>query len=596
MVVLSLKNLQALLSMRKKFSMKYTLGLCTMGSSSAALFKDGMLVAAVEEERLTRQKNDGAFPFHSIKEVLSIANIDISDVSQICIYWKRWQFTSRTLETFKKIFRNPNNSLMLLRRIKEVFFNNPSQHSTNGGWSDLFRINDLIKKNVGKFSGRIFFIDHHLSHQLYAEAMRDWDTFISLSYDGGGEEFSTVLSVVNNHQRTIISRQRWPNSLGHFYSTFTGFLGFKMLEGEYKMMGLAPYGQPKYKKLILEQILLLKPFGKYELNTKICDYHAALQGRFSNEMKFIFGAPRASDEEPTQQHIDLAASVQAVFEDALIHVLSPLVSSHPTIKNLTISGGCALNVTANGKLLSNTMFEQIIIPPAPHDAGCAVGACLAVLDDINYESIRSPYLGRTFTENEIKAAINAVGLNPIKRMETDELISITACLLAEKKIIAWFQGGAEFGPRALGNRSYLADPRDDKIRDVINAKIKKRELFRPFAPSVTAEAASQFFSISQDSPFMNIVSEVCSSMVPAITHVDNTARVHTVTKESNALYHQLLTEFGKITGVPVLLNTSFNIQEPIVYTPEEALRTFMASGVDALVIGPFIITRNELKN
>lgn len=575
---------------------KYTLGLCTMGNSSAALFANDELIAAVEEERLTRIKNDGQFPISSIKEVLSIANIEISDVDQICVYWKRWKLTTRTFESFKKMISNPGNAKILLGRVADLFFKNKAKQENNGTWSDLFKIKKIIHENVGTFTGKISFIDHHLSHQLYAESMRDWDTFVSLSYDGGGEEYSTVLSVVKDGRKSILSRHKWPNSLGHFYSTFTGFLGFKMLEGEYKMMGLAPYGEPKYKNLILNNILLLKPNGKYELNTKVCDYHAALTNNFSNEMKLLFGAPRKKDEDPSQQHIDLAASVQAAFEDALAHILSPATSIHPLIKNLIISGGCALNVTANGKLLSSKVFNQIIIPPAPHDAGCAIGACLAVLDRIKYASIRSPYLGRTFSEKEIREAIKKSSLIEVEPLDSDELISITAALLADKKIIAWFQGGAEFGPRALGNRSYLADPRDDNIRDEINKKIKKRELFRPFAPSVTEEDAHRFFSITQDSPYMNIVSGVKSELVPAITHIDDTARIHTVSKGSNFLYHKLITEFGRITGVPVLLNTSLNIQEPIVYSPDDALKTFIKSGVDALVIGPFVIERSNILN
>lgn len=476
----------------------------------------------------------------------------------------------------------------------DLFANNSANHGSASGWSDLFKIKKIINKNFGKFTGKISFIDHHLTHQLYAESMRDWNDFVSLSYDGGGEEFSTVLSVVKDGKKSILSRHKWPNSLGHFYATFTGFLGFKMLEGEYKMMGLAPYGKPKYKNLILEKILLLKSDGRYELNTRICDYHAALVDSFSSEMKLLFGEPRKKEENPSQHHIDLAASVQAAFEDALVHILSPMTLIYPSIRKLVISGGCALNVTANGKLLSSKMFDQIIIPPAPHDAGCAIGACLAVLDKVNYESIRSPYLGRNYSDNEIKSAIAEKCVKDINPLKREELLSSTATLLANKKIIAWFQGGAEFGPRALGNRSYLADPRDDKIRDEINKKIKKRELFRPFAPSVTSEDANSFFSISQDSPYMNIVSEVKNDLVPAITHIDNTARIHTVTKESNCLYYGLIKEFGRITGVPVLLNTSLNIQEPIVYSPADAVETFINSGVDALVIGSFIVTRKDL--
>ncbi len=573
---------------------KYVLGLCTMGNSSAALFLNDKLIAAVEQERLTRIKNDGSFPISSIKEVLSIANIEISDVHQICVYWNPFRIKTRSVETVTKMINKPGNALVLLRRIMDLFFTNSGKNQRNSGWIDLFKINKIINKNIGRFSGKISFIDHHLSHQLYAESMRNWDTFVSLSYDGGGEEYSTVLSLIKDGKKSIISRHKWPNSLGHFYSFFTGFLGFKMLEGEYKMMGLAPYGEPKYKDLILEKILSLESLGNYKLNTKVCDYHAALRNTFSSEMKLLFGEPRKKDENPNQRHIDIAASVQAAFEDALGHVLSLAISVAPSIKKLVISGGCALNVTANGKLISNNMFDQIIIPPAPHDAGCAIGACMAVLDEVDYKSVRSPYLGRKFSDVDIKAAIRNKCSTDMHPLERDELISTTANLIANKKIIAWFQGGAEFGPRALGNRSYLADPRDDKIRDEINHKIKKRELFRPFAPSVTVEDANSFFSISQDSPYMNIVSEVKSDLVPAITHIDNTARVHTVSKESNSLYHELITKFGLITGVPVLLNTSLNIQEPIVYSPQNAIETFINSGVDALVIGSFIVKRSDL--
>jgi carbamoyltransferase len=565
-----------------------------MGNSSAALFSDDKLIAAVEEERLTRVKNDGSFPISSIREVLSIADIEISDVDQICVYWDRFRLATRSFETLKKMIIKPSRAINLLKRIMDLFVNSSANHGNTSGWSDLFKINKIINKNFGKFTGKISFIDHHLCHQLYAESMRDWNTFVSLSYDGGGEEYSTVLSVVQDGRRNILSRHKWPNSLGHFYSTFTGFLGFKMLEGEYKMMGLAPYGKPKYKNLILEKILLLESHGQYKLNTKICDYHAALVNNFSSELKLLFGEPRKKDENPSQFHTDLAASVQAAFEDALAHILSPATSSHPSIKNLVVSGGCALNVTANGKLLSSKMFDQIIIPPAPHDAGCAIGACLAVMDKVNHVSIKSPYLGRNYSDNEIKAAIRDKCKKEINLLKRDELVSITASLLADKKIVAWFQGGAEFGPRALGNRSYLADPRDDKIREEINKKIKKRELFRPFAPSVTLEDANSFFSISQDSPYMNIVSVVKNDSVPAITHIDKTARVHTVSKESNELYYELIKEFGRITGIPVLLNTSLNIQEPIVYSPADAVKTFIKSEVDALVIGSFLITREDI--
>ena len=565
-----------------------------MDNSAAALFEDGVLIAAVEEERLTRKKNDGQFPVNAICEVLSIAKITISDVDEICIYWKPWNFFPRAISTIKKILYTPTNLFILLSRIVEVFFRISSDRSTHGSWADLFKVKKIISKNIGDFKGRVTYVDHHLSHQLYAECMRDWNEFISVSIDGGGEEFSTVINVVQNGLRTNIGHHKWPNSLGHFYSTFTGFLGFKMLEGEYKMMGLAPYGNPKYKELLLNKILVLKPGGKYELNTSICDYHAALKNRFNPNLEKLFGPKRKNNEKPTQNHIDLAASVQAAYEEALFHILKPAIEKHSQLRRLVISGGCALNVTANGKLLSNGIFDEIIIPPAPHDAGCAIGACLSRINHLDLASVRSPYLGRIFSDWDIENALKKNSINTYSKFNDEDLVIKTARLLSQKKIVAWFQGRAEFGPRALGNRSYLADPRQDAIRDDINQKIKKRELFRPFAPSIAVDYANDYFASKHDSPYMNIVSDVKTIAIPAVTHVDNTARVHTVTKEANPLYYSLIKEFGRHTGVPVLLNTSFNIQEPIVYSPNDAINTFLASEVDVLVIGPYLIERCEL--
>lgn len=428
--------------------------------------------------------------------------------------------------------------------------------------------------------------------------MKNWNKCISLSYDGGGESYSTVLSSYIDGKKKIISKQRWPNSLGHFYSFFTGYLGFKMLEGEYKMMGLAPYGEPIWTDLILDKILVLKNNGKYQFNTQLCDYHAALKGVFDPTLEKLFCKRRKDNLDPDQEQINLATSVQHAFEKALIHILEPSLLSNPKIKKLVISGGCALNVTANGKLLSSKIFDEIIIPPAPHDAGCAIGAVLCVLDKLkiptNSKSVTSPFLGRKYSTEAIKKDILEFCNFLPEEYEEASLINETANLLSQGNLIAWFQNASEFGPRALGSRSFLADPRNDKIREEINIKIKKRELFRPFAPSVIEEASSKFFEINQTSPYMNIVSKVKDDRIPAITHIDGTARVHTVSKNINKKYHALISKFGEITGIPVLLNTSFNIQEPIVYSPKDALRTFLESKVDALVIGNFIIKRNDI--
>ncbi|RNF34703.1 carbamoyltransferase family protein [Paracoccus methylarcula] len=575
--------------------MSYTLGLATMDNSAAALFQGNRLVAAIEEERLSRIKNDGSFPHLAIAEVLDIAGIGLSDITTVAVYWKPWQLDVRISGTLRKLVSAPLARGAILARLRDMAGTGSArQDPPPGSWRDLFRLRKILTSRHGPTAARLCFIDHHDSHQLYGEAMRDWDDCLSLSYDGGGERNSTVLAAVRGGQRQVLSQHRWPNSLGHYYATFTGYLGFKMLEGEYKLMGLAPYGQPRWRDAILAEILRLEPEGRYRLNTRICDYHAALQGRFHPRLRELFGPPRAPDAPPTEAHIDLATSLQAAFEAAQAHVLSYGQKLHPDLRRLVISGGSALNVTANGRLLQAGMFDEIIIPPAPHDAGCAIGAALAVLPDAERASIRSPYQGRDHSAAEIAAAIAAYCQTPPQPLPEDRLIETTAQMLTEGKLIAWFQGRAEFGPRALGARSFLADPRRDEIRETLNDKIKKRELFRPFAPSVTEDAAPSFFKLDQPSPYMNIVADVIGTSIPAVTHVDGTARVHTVSRDAHARYHALISRFGELTGVPVLLNTSFNIQEPIVYSPEHALRTFAASGVDALVIGDHVITREDL--
>ncbi len=583
--------------------MSYTLGLATMDNSAAALFHEGQLVAAVENERLSRIKNDGGFPWLAIDECLTMAGITAAQIDHIAVYWQPWRLATRGFGTLRKMAGSPHARSAIAARARQMFVSAPDapDGEVSGSWSDLFRLRRLLRDRFGPIAAKISFHDHHLCHQLYAEAMRDWDDFVSLSYDGGGEENSTVLHVVRDGKRELISRHRWPNSLGHYYSVFTGYLGFKMLEGEYKMMGLAPYGTPVYRDALREHALRLLPGGRYALNTRLCDYHAALKGIFPDEMERYFGPRRAPDAEPEQCHVDLATSVQQVHEDAVEHLLAPLRDSHPDLRRLVISGGCALNVTANGKLLAKGVFDEIIIPPAPHDAGCAIGAAMADLGARGIsaapEPVRAPYLGRGYSVPEIESAIAAAGLPVPEALPEDALVSKTAQMLADGLVIAWFQGRSEFGPRALGSRSFLADPRRDEMREELNRKIKKREIFRPFAPSVAEEAASTFFEIDQPSPYMNIVARVRddkAEAIPAVTHVDQTARVHSVSAAANPLYHALLTRFGELTGVPVLLNTSFNIQEPIVHSPADALATFRASGVDALVIGPYIVTREAL--
>ena len=352
------------------------LGLATMGTSAACLMRDGGIVAAIEEERLSRIKNDGAFPLRAVAECLRVAGVTMAEVDAVAVYWMRWRIGTRAAGTLGKAMASPAARRAIAARTRRALIGGPdveSRPEDTGRWSDLFRVRRILKAEFGACPADVTFHDHHLTHQLYGEATRGWPACLSLSYDGGGEADATVLSLVEDGRRTDLKRVRWPNSLGHFYSFFTGWLGFRMLEGEYKMMGLAPYGRPAFRDAILDRLLRLEDDGGYRLDTALCDYHRALAGDFDPGLAEIVGPPRAPDAEPDQNHLDLAASVQAAFEAAQRHLLAWGKAQAPQIDRLVLSGGCALNVTANGRVLQSGLFSEIIAPPAPHDAGCAVG-------------------------------------------------------------------------------------------------------------------------------------------------------------------------------------------------------------------------------
>lgn len=571
-----------------------------MGNSSAALIEDGKVTFAIEEERLSRIKNDAAFPLLSIHAALKNSNIGMKDIDLICVYWERWNLLPRLQGVVKDVINNPKTLGPKLNRIKSVFLRSngaeeKEKHNV-GSWKDLFFLKSILTKEFGDFSSKIVFLDHHSCHIASAFGVSGFDNSIILSYDGGGEGLSTLLGYQEGDNFTEIVKEKWPNSLGHYYSVFTGYLGFQMLEGEYKMMGLSPYGKPVYKDVILGKILHKKNNGRYTVNTRILDYHQALEGRFSKELIQLLGPPRDKNEEFTEDHRNIAASVQAAYEEIVIHMISYALTKFPGTKNICVVGGCGLNVTANGKIVDELGFDRVFVPPAPHDGGCSLGA--AVLGHSRYGQssekaiMETPYLGESFSNEQIETYLIDNNYKVPKKYEEEELLKVVSQLLSEGNVIAWFQGRSEFGPRALGNRSFLADPRNDNIQEVMNQKIKKRELFRPFAPSVKEECAEDFFEIKQKSPYMNIVSMVKQdkrSVIPAVTHIDGTARVHTVSKEANNRYWRLIDAFEKITGVGLLLNTSFNIQEPIINTPKEAVNAFVNSGIDFLVMNDYVL-------
>jgi len=575
-----------------------------MGESAAALIKDGVLVAAAEEERFTRFKHEGCFPLRAIDYCLKEEGLAISDIEHVGVYWQPWKIRKRAQEVISTLWRRPRSFAQKFSRALKEFspVGGGEKTSSDGSWIELFQIKQILIRNFGPFKGRIHYFDHHTCHIASSFLASPFEEATILSLDGGGEELSTTMAVGSGQKIKLLKKVYWPHSLGHFYSAITGFLGFKMEDGEYKMMGLAPYNTPDYLDIIRKEILITNDPGSFQINTRIIDYHDALANHFSKDAIKIFGRPRLSDKDPfNERHQKIASSAQAAFEEVVMDLALWAYKAGGGKKNICISGGCGLNCTANGNLLRNGPFEKMYIPPAPHDAGGSIGAALLVYHEILEKPrkfiMEHAHYGPSFSDEEVQKVLvdRKIYTQPI--LEEKQLLEKTVEYLASGKIIAWFQDEMEFGPRALGNRSFLADPRNDSIRDVINEKIKKRELFRPFAPSVKEECASDYFEINQSSPFMNITAPVHKAKmdeIPAVTHIDGSARTQTVSKEHNMRYWKLLDTFHKKTNVPVLLNTSFNIQEPIVCTPEDAIETFRNSNVDALVIQNYFISRAML--
>ncbi|HKF50092.1 MAG TPA: carbamoyltransferase C-terminal domain-containing protein [Terracidiphilus sp.] len=583
------------------------LGLATMGESAAAIIIGGRLVAAVEEERISRRKHDGAFPYGAIAECLRIASITFTEIDDICVYWQPWRLLTRAAYVAGRTITHARSARDTLARVGALFTSQGHSRDEDdacpqlaGRWDDLFRLRSLLTRRFGPFSAHISFLDHHDCHAASGRLLLPYQDAICVTYDGGGEEHSTVVSYFAGNRLATLQRIRWPNSLGHYYSTFTGYLGFQIGEGEYMMMGLASFGSPKYADVIREQVLSSSRNGGYSVNHRVIDYHAALQGHFTDRMIELFGPPRASHDPVQERHSDIAASAQAAFEASLFDLLRWSKLQRPQARNLILAGGCALNGTANGKIVDSGLFDRVAVPPAPHDAGCAIGAALIGAGIFN--GAKSPatrpeftsqdaYLGSAFSNSDVESAFAAMGLPLPQRLPLESLIASAADALVAGEVIAWFQGASEFGPRALGNRSFLADPRSADMRERLNVKIKLREPFRPFAPSVKAESAAEYFNTRQPSPYMNIVSQVRPEkrqLLGAVTHCDGSARVHTVAREVNERYWLLIDAFQMRTGVPVLLNTSFNIQEPIVNTPAQAIATFLSSRADKLFINDFV--------
>lgn len=565
-----------------------------MTESAAVLLKDGVVVAAAEQERFTRVKHDGGIPYQAVEYVLSSQGLRLDDLDAVAVYWDPYQLGFRMRYMLGQMARPE----IFFQKLRRAFSIAGGMHTSgaDAGWMSIFQIQAKLSRRFHTECPKVHFLDHHLAHMASCFYGSRFEEAAILIMDGAGEAASTTSGAGRGTKLEILDQHLLPHSLGHFYSSITGYLGFKMLDGEYKLMGLSPYGDPSAASWMREHFLISTGPGRYFLDTTALDYHRAFQGDFRGTFQDYFGPPRpAREDEPfTAHHEVIAASAQRAFEE-VVYDLARDLQKKTGLKKLAIAGGCGLNCVANGKILKEGIFEEIYVPPVPHDAGGALGAAQLLHVNLTGQrpgEIRHAQFGPEFSNADIEQALSASSGLIAKKMETDALIARAAETIANGEVIAWMQGRMEYGPRALGNRSYVADPRSDSIRDTINAKIKKRELFRPFAPSVKAEKAGEYFEIDQDSPFMTIIVPVrpeAREKIPAVTHVDGSARPQTVEKSVNPRYWQLLDEFEKRTGVAALLNTSFNIQEPIVCTPAQALHTFGNSTTDALVMGDYWI-------
>ena len=595
--------------------MKSILGISAFYHDSAAcLLKNGIIIAAAQEERFTRKKHDPSYPKNAIKFVLEYSNLRLSEVDQIVFFEKPFLKFERLLETYvafaPKGFISFSKAMPLWIKEKlfqkNLLFNKLKEHDKNY-----------------KSDKNIFFSDHHLSHAASAFFPSPFDEAVILTADGVGEWATTTVAVGKNENLEIKKEIHFPHSLGLLYSAFTYYTGFKVNSGEYKLMGLAPYGKPIYEDKV-KQLVDLKDDGTFRLDQKYFNYATGLtmtNEKFNN----LFGQkPRNPlNEKITQFHMDIAASIQKVTEEIMIN-LAKSIRKEFGIKNLCLAGGVALNCVANGKILEEKIFDNIWIQPAAGDAGGSLGAALALwhIDQGNKRSVNSKddmkgsYLGTEFNQDEIEKELETVGAN-FDTLKYEELIDRTAEFLSNEKAIGWFQGRMEFGPRALGGRSILGDPRSDKMQKNLNLKVKYRESFRPFAPSVLREDLSEWFEMDVDSPYMLLVANINQnkkiemtdeqkklfgidklnikrSEIPAVTHVDYSARVQTVTKNINNRYYDLISKFKEKTGCPVIVNTSFNVRgEPIVNTPTDAFNCFMGSGLDYLIIGNCILDKKK---
>ena len=583
--------------------------------SAAALIEDGYILAAAQEERFTRKKHDAAFPKQAITYCLEEAGFTLDQIDYVAFYDKPFLKFERLIETYLAFAPRGFQSFKMAMPVwlKEKLFQK-----------------DLLHKQFKEFDpdfdwqNKLLFSEHHMSHAASAFFPSPFEEAVVLTMDGVGEWATTSVAIGKSNTLEMTKEIHFPHSLGLLYSALTYYTGFRVNSGEYKVMGLAPYGEPKYKQLMLDHLIDVKDDGSFRLNQKYFDYCTGLTMTNAN-FDELFGAPRRKPEELlTQRHMDLAASVQAVTEEVVLK-LTRALAIETGQKNLCLAGGVALNCVANGKILRDRAFDNVWVQPAAGDAGGALGAALAAYHlhkggprtvPQSGDAMQGSYLGPSYDDDDVAKRLEAARAK-FETLTEEKMIDITAQALADGKAIGWFQGRMEFGPRALGGRSFLGDARSPEMQKQLNLKVKYRESFRPFAPSVLCEDVSDWFNIDSDSPYMLIVSDVKEdhrrqmtdeenalfgvdklnvqrSDIPAVTHVDYSARIQTVHAETHPQYHALITKFKELTGCPIVVNTSFNVRgEPIVCTPEDAFRCFMGTDTELLVIGNVILHKDK---
>jgi carbamoyltransferase len=580
--------------------------------SAAALVEDGRIVAAAQEERFTRRKHDPTFPHQAIAYCLEEAKIGFDELDNVVFYDKPFLKFERLLETYVSFAPRGFQSFCAAMPLwlREKLFQ-----------KRLLRDELTQSSKDFEWKSRLLFCEHHLSHAASAFYPSPFEDAVVLTMDGVGEWATTSAAMGSGHKLEMFKEINFPHSLGLLYSAFTYYTGFKVNSGEYKVMGLAPYGEPKYAQRILDNIIDLKPDGSFRLDMSYFDYCTGLT-MTSKRFAALFGEPvRGADQPLTPFHMDMAASIQAVLDEAVLRLTRSL-AAQTGARNLCLAGGVALNCVANGKVLRDGKFDNIWIQPASGDAGGAIGAALAAVhlfagrarQPNPNDGMAGALLGPSYTQTDIETRLTAAGAR-FTVLSEDDMIEQTAASLDAGMAVGWFQGRMEFGPRSLGARSILGDPRSPEMQRTLNLKVKYRESFRPFAPAVLREDAADWFDLDSDSRYMLIVADVrddrrramtddeqalfgidklnvARSVIPAVTHVDYSARIQTVDVDSNPMFHRLLTSFKEKTGCPILVNTSFNVRgEPIVCTPEDAFRCFMGNDLDILVIGNCILQK-----